>query len=84
MSLLSPLDYDTLESKEHVPYSLCILHLRHYLMVGNTEDSLIQFMWLITMWQNIPLPLVPVEYMLSREHVCGFSVLGISETFQSN
>lgn len=53
-------------------------------MVGITVGSLIQFMFLITVWQNIPLSLMPVEYMLSRHHVRGFSVLGVSETFQSN
>ena len=54
-------------------------------MVGITEGSLIQLIFYNHyMAKHSPSNLVLVEYMLSRHHVCGFSVSGVSETFQGS
>lgn len=54
-------------------------------MIDITESSLIQFIFCNHhVAKHSPFNLVLVEYMLSRHHICGFSVSGVSETFQGS
>lgn len=87
MCLPSSIDHDILESKDHVSFLFAYSTSETLLEIWLTSLKVLWFQFIFYnhyMAKHFPSNPVLVEYMLSRHHVRGFSVSGVSETFQGS